>query len=86
MIDEFGAEEGFRGELFDFLGVFRVVAEGARAGLGEARRHKKTQREETAEQAANHGAPQGKTIAEDYIGYLAQRRNPMVDDERTFGL
>jgi len=36
MIDEFGAEEGFGGELFDLLGVLGVVAEGAWGGLGEA--------------------------------------------------
>jgi hypothetical protein len=54
MVDELGAEEGFRSELLDFLGILRVVAEGARARLGEAGCREKTQREEDTEQAAEH--------------------------------
>jgi hypothetical protein len=86
MIDEFGAKERLGRELFDFLGVFRVVVKGAGAGLGKAGGRGETQSEKNDERVSNHGAPQGKTIAEDYIGYSAQRRNPMVDDERAFGL
>jgi hypothetical protein len=66
-----------------------VFAEGTGAGLGEADGREETQTEENAEQAANHGTPQGNTIGEDYIGYFARRRNPMVavvDDRRLFGL
>jgi hypothetical protein len=88
MVDELGAEEGFRGELLDFLGVLRVVAEGARARLGEPG-CRKTQRQEYTEQAADHIAPRGDVIAEDYINGLARKHNQnigVVDDAGPFGL
>jgi hypothetical protein len=86
MIDEFGDEERFSREFFNLLGVLRVVAERARGGLGKAGGHKETRREQNTKQAADHEAPQGITIAEDYIGYSAQGRNPKVDDAWAFGL
>src|SRR2546422_826978 len=78
MVDEFGAEEGFGGELFDLLGVLGVVAQGTWAGLGGAGGRKQTQGERNAEQAANHGTPQGEAIAGDFIDCFARRRNPNV--------
>jgi len=86
MIDKFGAEERFGGELFNFLGVLGVVGKRARTGLGRAGGGEETERYTNSEQAANHIAPQGKTIVEDYIGYSAQGRNRMVDDARAIGL
>jgi hypothetical protein len=64
MVDKFGAEERFRGELLDFLGVLRVVAEGAGARLGETG-CRETQRQEDTEQATDHLTPQGDAIEED---------------------
>ena len=49
MVNEFGAEERFSGELLDFLGVLRVVGESARAGLGKADGRAETQGERNAE-------------------------------------
>jgi hypothetical protein len=86
MIDEFGAEEGFRGEFLDLFGILGVVGKRAKTGLGRAGGGQETQRDTNSEQAAHHGSPQGKTIAEDYIGNSAQGRNRMVDDARAFGL
>jgi hypothetical protein len=45
MVDELGAEERFRSELLDFLGVFRVVVERAGAGPSEAGCCQETQSE-----------------------------------------
>jgi hypothetical protein len=89
MVDKFGAEERFRDELFDFFVVFRVVGKGASAGLREARSHTERQREQNAEQAANHGPPQGNAIAGDFIDSFSKGRNPIalhVDDAGPFGL
>jgi hypothetical protein len=89
MVDKFGAEKGFRGEFFDFLGVLRVVAERTGAGLGEAGDGEQTQEEENAGQPAHHGTPQGNTFAGQYINCLARSRNrniAVVDDMRPFGL
>jgi hypothetical protein len=86
MVDEFGAEIRFGRELLDFLGVLRVVGKGARIRLGRTGGGEETQRQTDSEQAADHEAPQGKAIEEDYIGYSAQGCNPMVDDARAFGL
>jgi hypothetical protein len=83
MVDEFGAEKGFRGELFDFFGVFRMVLERARTGLCQARSHTETQREKNTKQAARHETPQGDTIAGDFIDCFSRGRNPIalhVDD------
>jgi hypothetical protein len=75
MVNEFGAEKGLCGELFDLLVVFRVFGERARAGLREARCRTETQREKNAEQAAGHKTPQGITRAGDFIDCFAQGRN-----------
>jgi len=89
MVHEFGAEEGFGGEFFDLLRVLGVVAEGTWAGLGGAAGRKQIQGERNAEQAADHGTPQGDAIAGDFIDCFARRRNPMVanlDDMGPIGL
>ncbi len=86
MVDEFGAEKRFGGEFFDLFGVLGVVGKRARTGLGRASGCEETERYTNSEQAANHIAPQGKTIVEDYIGYSAQGRNRVVDDARAIGL
>jgi hypothetical protein len=73
MVNEFGAEEGFGGELFDFLRVLGVIG----------------QRDKNAEQAAIHETPQGDSVAGDYIEHFARRRNPNVldvDGAGAFGL
>jgi hypothetical protein len=77
MVDEFSTEEGFRRELFDFLVVFRVIAERTRAGLSEARSHTETQGEQNAEQAADHKTPQGNAIAGDFIDCFSRGCNPI---------
>jgi hypothetical protein len=89
MVDEFGAEERFGGELLDFLCVLRVIAESARAGLGETGGREERQREDNAERAAHHGTPQGNKAAGDYTGCSPRRHNPIiaeVDDAGPFGL
>ena len=78
MVDQFGAEVGCRSAFFDFLGVLGVVAEDTGAGLGQAGRYEKTQKEHHAEKSADHRTPQGKSTAGDYISCLSLRRNPIV--------
>jgi hypothetical protein len=75
MVDEFGAEERLCSELLDFLVVFRVFGERARAGLCKAGNCAETEKEQNAEQAADHEPPQGNAIAGDFINCFPQRRN-----------
>jgi hypothetical protein len=81
MIDELRGEERFRGELFDFLAVFRVIGNGARFGLNKAGRGEQTQGEQNTGENSSHRAPQG-TATAGIIQLVRQETSTAWDTQR----